>query len=179
MKLCEQCGAQIEDELLQVRCPQCGHLLSQESVKSGEEFEEKTARTGSRKLWYIAGGIAALIVVIILFVLVGMQNVNSSNAKKLYGEWVADNGVLSLTFQEDDMVRIGAGAGLLGAEVFTYEIVDEDTLQFQVQADGIVGEVADLFSIQVDYTLEGDELHITLLGKDFLLHRKITGEESV
>ncbi|MDD6071554.1 MAG: hypothetical protein PUC12_12210 [Clostridiales bacterium] len=176
MKLCEQCGAQIEDEILQVRCPKCGHLLTRESEESRDELKEKQGGTGSRKLWYIAGGIAILIVVI-LFLLVGMQNFNSSKQKKLYGEWVTDNGLLSLTFQEDDMVRVGAGAGLLGAEVFTYEIVDKNTLQFQVKADGIVGEVADLFSIQVDYALEGDELHITLFGKDYQLHRKKISEE--
>jgi DNA-directed RNA polymerase subunit RPC12/RpoP len=172
MKYCGQCGAQIEDEILQVRCPQCGHkLLTKEEEHQVMQEENQTENTGSKKLWYIVGGIAAIIV-ILLCLLVGIQNSGSSSKKKLYGEWVTDNGALSMTFQEDGTLRIGAGAGLLGADAFTYEIVDDNTLQFQVEADGIVGQIADLFSIEVDYAVEGDELKITLFETDYLLHKK-------
>ncbi len=177
MRICEQCGNQIKDEILQQRCPKCGAKLQtpcrqEGDAEAGIDEKQQKKTLSSKRLKYAVGTVALLLVIGLLVFLVCIQKVDTKNIEKLYGEWVTDNGVLSLTFQEDEMVRVGAGGGLLGAELFTYAVVDDNTLQFQVQAEGVAGKIADLISMQIDYVLEEDELRLVLFGETYTLHRK-------
>ena len=92
----------------------------------------------------------------------------SHTIEDLYGEWSDENGLLSLTIMEDGKIRVGAGEGILGAELFTYTEVDNNTLNMKVNAAGLV----DLVSMQLDYELLGDDLTVYLLGTTYLMKRR-------
>lgn len=92
----------------------------------------------------------------------------SHTIEDLYGEWSDENGLLSLTIMEDGNIRVGAGEGILGAELFTYTEVDNNTLNMKVNAAGLI----DLVSMQLDYELLGDDLTVYLLGTTYLMRRR-------
>lgn len=290
--ICEKCGAQIEDETLEVYCRKCGHKLLRRDMKEqlGEQLE--AGENVLRRKWFIAalaGGMALLIAVIAILVLsqgleafrslggtaatgnriieckesakevtvtdraivrlegtypeltsiksnggvilsgefpqlqvmtcskvlasekvdfsresfpvlaevhleienaevdedfrasmagfqvmYGRGELNtftyevSHTIEDLYGEWSDENGLLSLTIMEDGKIRVGAGEGILGAELFTYTEVDNNTLNMKVNATGLV----DLVSMQLDYELLGDDLTVYLLGSTYLMKRR-------
>lgn len=92
----------------------------------------------------------------------------SHTIQDLYGEWADENGLLSLTITEDGKIRVGAGEGILGADVFTYTEVDNNTLNMKVNAAGVI----DLVSLQLDYELLGDDLTVDLFGTTYLMKRR-------
>lgn len=181
--VCENCGAQIEDEVLSVYCKKCGQKILRKDADGQqiEEQEEKKTRKG-RKKWYFAAGVGVVLLVGVIVLLVVMQgpeafrNPGNSGApgsqaevtEQLYGEWADENGILSMTFQEDGTVRIGTGSGFLGADLFTFTKGDGGTLYLKANADGVLGEV----SLRVDYELQGNEMAVSFLGMDFMLNRK-------
>lgn len=170
MKICDKCGAAIEDEIFNIRCPKCGNkLMTEEKVLENEPIKLS-------KKYVVIAAAAAILLMGLMFFLVWMQKPEPSMEEKLYGEWVAENGALTLTFQEDGTMRVGAGAGLFGVDILTYTIVDEDTIQLQVDQNGLLkevpGQVLDVFSLQMDYVIEEDTMKISLMGTQYTLQKK-------
>lgn len=179
---CENCGAEIEDEILTVYCKKCGQRLQKEDAggQQGEEIQKK--KIGKRRWQYLAAGCGAVLLAGIVVLLVAMQGPEafrntgerrSSGSEKdeieqLYGEWSDESGILSMTFREDGTVRIGAGAGFFGADLFTFTEEGGDTLYLKANADGVLGAV----SLQLDYELREGNMAISFLGMDYLLKRK-------
>lgn len=177
--ICENCGAQIEDEVLTVYCKNCGHKILKKSASGteAERLNEKKTVQGRRK-WYFAaaGGTALLAVVIVL--LITMQGRGSgggwpwgskADAKtQLYGEWSDEAGLLSMTFKEDGTVHIGAGSGFLGADLFTFTEEGGNTLYLKANADGLLGKL----SLKVEYEMQGDRMKVSFLGTEYSLKRK-------
>ncbi|MCM1188381.1 MAG: hypothetical protein NC541_03680 [bacterium] len=180
--VCQYCGAQVEDETLAVYCKKCGKkLIREETGQEAEGPEDGKSKTG-RKKWYLAaaGGAILLIAVIVLLVVMqgpgafrnpegGTAGSRTEAETELYGEWSDENGLLSMTFREDGTVRIGAGSGFLGADLFTFTEEGGDTLYLKAQADGLLG---DLLSLQIDYEMQGDEMRVSFLGMEYFLKRK-------
>lgn len=181
--ICENCGAQIENEVLTVYCKKCGHKLSggQQEEETKEQAQGKKKRQGLVK-WCIAalGGVLLVGVVVLLVWMQGPEAFRSLKSgvsggrsqaevnEEIYGEWADENGILSLTFQEDGSVRVGAGSGFLGAELFTFTKGDGNTLYLKANADGVLGAV----SLQMKYELQGDTLAVSVFGVDYVLERK-------
>lgn len=92
----------------------------------------------------------------------------SHTIEDLYGEWADEKGLLSLTIMEDGNIRVGAGSGLLGAELLTFTEVDNNTLNLKVNAVGVI----ELVSLQMDYDLMGDQMRVSIFGNTYLLKRK-------
>lgn len=92
----------------------------------------------------------------------------SHTIEDLYGEWADENSLLSLTIMEDGNIRVGAGSGLLGAELLTFTEVDNNTLNLKVNAAGVI----ELVSLQMDYDLIGDQMRVSIFGNTYLLKRK-------
>lgn len=178
--ICENCGAQIEDEVLNVYCKNCGHKILKTGMDGTEpegQGEKKKGR--SFKKWYFAavGGIVLLTGVIIMLVVLPGQGFGGSwpwekqvNTKaQLYGEWSDESGLLSMTFKEDDTIRIGAGSGFLGADLFTFTEEGGHTLYLKAKTESMLGE---LLSLQVDYEMRDNEMQVSFLGMEYLLKRK-------
>lgn len=185
---CENCGAQIEDEVLTVYCKKCGHKLSggQQEAGTREQAAEQQAQGKKKRRGLVKGCIAALggvLLVGVVVLLVWMQGPEAFRslksgadrsrnqaevAEEIYGEWSDKDGILSLTFQKDGSVRVGAGSGFLGAELFTFTKGDGNTLYLKANADGVLGAV----SLQMKYELQGDTLAVSVFGVDYLLERK-------
>lgn len=85
----------------------------------------------------------------------------------LYGEWKDKQGILSFTIKKDGKIRIGDGAGFIGADVLNYSEVDDNTLSLQTDSLGKM----DLLSFNMEYEILGDTLYVTLLGQDFEMVR--------
>lgn len=181
--VCEHCGAQIEDEVLAVYCKKCGRKILIKDADGQRTQEQEEKKTGkSRKKWYFTIGVGAVLLVGVIVLLVVMQGSDAfrnqgnsvasgggaERAEELYGEWADENGVLSMTFQKDGTVRIGAGSGFFGADLLTFTEEDGDKLYLKANAGGVLGEV----SLRVDYELQGDEMTVSFLGMDYLLKRK-------
>lgn len=190
---CENCGAQIEDEVLTVYCKACGQRLHNKALQPDEEAGGQQTgdipkkQGGKRRVWYFAAGCGVVLLAGIVILLVVMQGPGAFRSTgerrssgsageesvrddigKLYGEWSDENGLLSMTFQEDGTVRIGAGAGFFGADLFTFTEEGGDTLYLKANAEGLLGAV----SLQLDYELEEDTMAISFLGMNYVLKRK-------
>ncbi|MCM1090928.1 MAG: hypothetical protein NC092_05520 [Butyrivibrio sp.] len=177
--ICKNCGAQIEDEVLNVYCKNCGHkILKNDTDGTDPEGQGEKKKGRSFKKWYFAAlaGVVLLSCVIIMLVVMPGQNFRGGwpwetkvdTKAQLYGKWSDENGLLSMTFREDDTVRIGAGSGFLGADLFTFTEEGGHTLYLKANAEGMFGE---LLSLQVDYEMRGDEMKVSFLGMEYLLKR--------
>lgn len=189
---CEYCGAEAEDEILTVYCKKCGRKLRREepSMPQGQEAgaqgqkvrtQEQAAVKGRKKWYWLAAGCGVLLLAgIITFLVVrqgpeafrnmggGRSPESKETSAKLYGEWSDEKGLLSMTFREDGTVRVGAGAGFLGADLFTFTEEGGNTLQLKANAEGVLSAV----SLELDYELQGDTMKLSFLGMDYVLKRK-------
>lgn len=185
---CEYCGAETGDEILAVYCKNCGRKLLREEPaasqgqKTGPQGQEAAVKgENRRKRYWIAAVCGGLLLAGIIALLVAMQGTggfqnlggllsakSEDRVKKLYGEWSDEKGILSMTFREDGTVRIGAGAGFLGADLFTFTEEGGDTLQLKANTEGALSAV----SLQLDYELQEDTMKLSFLGMDFVLKRK-------
>lgn len=84
----------------------------------------------------------------------------------LYGTWTDENGVISFTFQENGTIRISGLADTLGADIFTFTEVDNDTLQLKADSDN---KLLNLISLNLDYEISGDVMTVDIAGKTYQL----------
>lgn len=70
--VCEKCGAQIDDELMEVYCKKCGHKLVRRDIEEQTRVPMETSKNTFRKKWYIAAlaGAAALLVAVIAILVI-------------------------------------------------------------------------------------------------------------
>ena len=185
---CEYCGAEAGDEILTVYCKKCGRKLRREETsapqgqEAGTQGQEAAANGKKRRKWYwLAAGCGVLLLAGVMTILVVMQgpeafrNIGGNHSSereealaKLYGEWSDENGLLSMTFREDGTLRVGAGAGFLGADLFTFTEEGGNTLQLKANAEGALSAV----SLELDYEIQEDTMTISFLGMDYVLKRK-------
>ncbi len=87
----------------------------------------------------------------------------------LDGTWTDRSGAFTLVISRDGTVRITDPTGTLGADVFTYTEVDDDTVSLKANSnDFLMGAV----SINMDYQVKGETLTVSVLGLHYDLTRK-------
>lgn len=84
----------------------------------------------------------------------------------LYGTWTDESGVISFTFQENDTIRIGGLADTLGADLFTFTEVDDDTLQLKADTGNTL---LNLISLNLNYEIYGDVMTMEIAGNTYQL----------
>ncbi|MBQ7920780.1 MAG: zinc-ribbon domain-containing protein [Lachnospiraceae bacterium] len=84
----------------------------------------------------------------------------------LYGTWTDTSGVISFTFQENGKLRIAGLSDMLGADLFTYTEVDNDTLQLKAASDN---EWLNLISLNLDYEISEDVMTVDIAGQTYQL----------
>lgn len=84
----------------------------------------------------------------------------------LYGTWTDESGVISFTFQENGTIRIGGLADTLGADLFTFTEVDDDTLQLKADTGN---KLLNLISLNLNYEISGDVMTVEIAGNTYQL----------
>lgn len=87
----------------------------------------------------------------------------------LYGTWEDANGAVSFTFKDDGTIRIGGLDDTLGADLFTYTEVDNNTLELKAASDS---KLLNMFSVDMDYKISGDTMTVELLGQTYQLTKQ-------
>ena len=87
----------------------------------------------------------------------------------LEGTWADSNGTFTLTIDKYGVVKISDFSGTIGADVFTWSEVDDNTVRLKAYSDDYL---ISLVSIDMDYEVKGETLTVYLLGKSFDLKRQ-------
>ena len=87
----------------------------------------------------------------------------------LEGTWTDSKGTFTMTIGNDGKVRIADSTGTLGADLFTWTEVDDDTVRLKADSDN---PLSSILSIDMDYQVDGETLTIGFLGKNIQLTRK-------
>ena len=87
----------------------------------------------------------------------------------LEGTWTDANRTFTLTIGQDGSVRIAEPTGTLGADVFTWSEVDDDTIRLKADSDNFL---ASFLSIDMDYKVSGEVLTVELMDMSYDLMRK-------
>lgn len=84
----------------------------------------------------------------------------------LCGVWTDTSGVISFTFQKNGKLRIAGLSDMLGADLFTYIEVDNDTLQLKAESDNAL---LNLISLNLDYEISEDVMTVDIAGQTYQL----------
>lgn len=84
----------------------------------------------------------------------------------LYGTWMDSSGVISFTFQENGTIRIGGLSDTLGADLFTFTEVDNDTLQLKADSDNML---LSMISLNLNYEISGNAMTVEIAGQTYQL----------
>ena len=87
----------------------------------------------------------------------------------LYGTWSDNSGILTITFKDDNTVRIAGLEDTLGVELFTFSEYDNDTLQLKADTDNAL---LAMIKLNMDYEISGDTLTVTIAGQSFQLNKR-------
>lgn len=87
----------------------------------------------------------------------------------LYGTWSDNSGILTITFKENNTVRIAGLEDTLGVELFTFSEYDNDTLQLKADTDN---KLLGMIKLNMDYEISGDTLTVSIAGQRFQLKKQ-------
>ncbi len=96
-------------------------------------------------------------------------NFENFQPMSLYGTWADSNDVISFTFRENGTIRIGGLTDILGADLFTFVEIDNNTLQLKADTDN---KLLNMISLQLNYEISEDVMTIEIAGQTFQLKRK-------
>jgi len=96
--------------------------------------------------------------------------VNSKQEVTLYGTWREEGDVISFTFREDGTIRVAGLSDVLGADLFTFTEIDNNTLQLKAESSNTI---VNLISVNLDYQISGDVMIVEIAGHKYKLMRYI------
>lgn len=97
------------------------------------------------------------------------DSLNDDESVSIYGKWIDSSGVISFTFQDNGIVRISGLSDILGADLFTFTEIDNDTFQLKADSDNVL---LNLISFNLDYRIYGDVMAVNIAGEMYQLMRQ-------
>ena len=119
-------------------------------------------------LLWLAGHIAALLIIIAIINGISNGISNHATAGNLTGSWADSSGDITITFERNGTVRVSDYTGTFGADSFKYKKVDGNTIKLKVNYDNFI---TDMLTINVDYEIHGNTLTLNIYGEELDLYR--------
>lgn len=186
---CSKCGTQLSDTA--VFCNKCGNTIQK---SENHMVKEKY----SSKIRIVLIGIVCILIciLVILAITKNMSNTNEEENRKmdggkssiygtwtddsqeendldearskLYGAWSDKEGNLTITFNDDNTVRVSGLGDSFGVELFTFTEEDDDTFQLKAYTDNAMLQKVGL---NMDYKISGNTMVVTIAGQEFHLKK--------
>lgn len=179
---CNKCGAQLSDTA--AFCNKCGTPTQAPTpIPQPQPVYTEAAPAKRRKkpvlIWILLLIIILLATVCIIFLKKAreadvlpdsLDNVmNMLQSSSLYGTWTDNSGTVSFTFRKDNTIRVSGLSDTLGANLFSFTEVDNNTLQLKADSDN---PLLSFISLNMDYKITGDTMTIEIAGLTYKLTKQ-------
>lgn len=86
--------------------------------------------------------------------------------ESIYGTWTDSDGSIFFTFSENGTIRIGGLSDILGVELFTFTVVDDNTLLLKADLDN---PFLNAVSFKLSYAILGNFMAVEIAGMTYKL----------
>ncbi|MDD6796767.1 MAG: zinc ribbon domain-containing protein [Clostridia bacterium] len=173
---CNKCGEQLPDTAK--FCSQCGNSFSQ---------KRESPKNNLILLLAIVLVVLVMVLIVLFFVCMNMNKDKNTGGNEvtymtemalegnhkeenlLYGTWVDSSGKVSFTFNKDGTVRISGLSNTLGANLFTYTEIEENTIQLKADTSNVA---LNHISLNMNYVIYKDYLIIEIAGRTYEMTRQ-------